>query len=85
MSWYTACHQLRLVSYKRRSAPQQLIFNTLDLGLILTWTRINVFRCMAYCIIHLVILLYIFNLHPRLLCNYAHEGTSNAHLQFMNE
>ena len=31
------------------SARQQFIFNTLALGLILTWTRINVFRCIAYC------------------------------------
>ena len=47
------------------SARQQLIFNTLALGLILTCPRINVFRCIAYCIIHLVILFNIFKLHPR--------------------
>ena len=40
-----------------------IIFNTVDLGLILTWTRINVFRCIAYCIIHLVILFNIFILY----------------------
>ena len=46
------------------SARQQFLFNTLALGLILTWTRINVFPCIVYCIIHLVILFNIFKLHP---------------------
>ena len=34
-------------------------------GLILTWTRINVFCYIACCIIHLAILFNIFKLHSR--------------------
>ena len=37
----------------------------LSLGLILTWTRFNVFHYIACCIIHLVILFNIFKLHSR--------------------
>ena len=32
------------------------------MGLILTWTRVNVFRYIACCIIHLIILFNIFNI-----------------------
>ena len=65
---YIACHQLTRVSCKilpvsLRSVHAATIHiqYTIALGLILTWTRINVF----YCIIHLVILFNIFKLHLR--------------------
>ena len=48
------------------------------------WTRCNVFRYIACCIINLVILFNLFKLHSRWSCNYAYEGTANVHLQFMD-
>ena len=59
-----ACELWNTVCKFTISAQQPFIFNALALGWILTWTRINVFRCIVYCIIHLVILFNLFKLHP---------------------
>ena len=43
--------------------PAAIHIHYTSLGLILRWTGINVFRCIACCIIHLVILFNTFKLY----------------------
>ena len=61
---FTRCH-LNTID----NCHVMIIFKTVDLGLILTWTRINVFRYIACCIIHLSFFLTV------LYCNQGDHAT----------